>query len=261
MAALACLVCAGCATVPLTGRQQLAFIPQSQLLGMSQRNYQQLLEDEKVADDEVLQEKTRRVGNRIAVSAEEFMRERGMQEQADVYEWEFTVLEGDDTINAFCMPGGKIGVYTGMFDVAETDDELAVVIAHEIAHAMANHGGERMSHLLLAQLGGLTLATAVTQKPEETRRIAMAAYGLGTQIGILLPYSRVQEYEADTIGLSIMARAGYDPRTAIDFWNKMREKGPSMPEFLSTHPLPDSRIESIEDKIPEAMAYYREGPE
>jgi len=156
------------------------------------------------------------------------------------------------------MPGGKIAVYTGILPVARDGAGLATVMAHEVAHAIANHGGERMSQLLLAQLGGMALSRAIREKPEETRELLMMAYGIGANIGVLLPYSRQHESEADRIGLILMAQAGYDPVAAIAFWQRMAARGQGEPpEFLSTHPSHATRIEDLRTWIPEADSYYR----
>jgi len=156
------------------------------------------------------------------------------------------------------MPGGKIAVYTGILPIAQNDNGLAVVMGHEIAHAIANHGSERLSQSLLVELGGAALSVALQEQPAKTKELFSLAYGAGSQVGILLPYSRLHESEADRIGLTIMALAGYDPREAIPFWQRMNQVGgQNPPEFLSTHPAPDSRIANIERFLPEAMALYQ----
>ncbi|MEK6635205.1 MAG: M48 family metallopeptidase, partial [Planctomycetota bacterium] len=171
----------------------------------------------------------------------------------------FKLIQDDKTVNAFCMPGGKIAVYTGILPITQDENGLAVVLGHEVAHALANHGGERMSQLLLAQMGATTLSAALSQQPQQTRQLLLQVYGIGANVGVILPYSRNHELEADHIGLIIMARAGYDPRTAIPFWQRMNDKaGKRPPEFLSTHPAPIKRIEDIRNKIPEAMKYYKQ---
>jgi predicted Zn-dependent protease len=185
------------------------------------------------------------------------MREHGMEYELSQYGWEFELIEDDETANAFCMPGGKIVVYTGLLPVAETESGLAVVVAHEVAHALANHGGERMSQLLLAQLGGMALSSALEEKPKETHDLAMLAYGIGSNVAVLLPYSRKHESEADRIGLILMARAGYDPREAVSFWQRMASGGGAQPpEFLSTHPSHETRIADIRSYLPEAVDIY-----
>ena len=199
-----------------------------------------------------------RVGKRIAAAAEEFLKEAGAQDKIENYQWEFNVIKDDETANAWCMPGGKVAVYTGILPYTKNDAGLAAVLGHEVAHAIAEHGNERMSQALVAQLGGVALAVALKDKPNETQQIFMAAYGITANVGALLPYSRLHENEADRIGLTIMAKAGYNPNEAVRFWQAMSEKGGSRPPtFLSTHPAPESRIEKIKSHIPEAMRYYK----
>lgn len=252
------LVLLSCATVPVTGRSSLHILPDSEVTSMSFQQYSEALKTSKLSSDTAKVQMVRRGGTRIARASEEFMREAGMESEIKNYQWEFNVIQDDKTVNAWCMPDGKVGVYTGIIPVARDETGLAVVMGHEVAHAIAKHGNERMSQGLLAQLGAVGLSVALSTQPGPTSDIFMAAYGVGTNVGILLPYSRVHESEADRIGLSLMARAGYDPRAAVSFWQRMNEKGGSKPpEFLSTHPAPDRRIEQIEALIPEAMKYYR----
>jgi len=247
----------GCATVPYTGRSQLSLVPDSQVLALSRSSYQQVLSQSKLSDDHEATAAVGEVGRRIAASAEDFMRDHGYADQVRDYDWEFALLEDDEMVNAWCMPGGKIAVYTGILPVTEDENGLAVVMGHEVAHALANHGGERLSHLLLVELGAAGLSQALREEPEMTQVLALAAYGLGSQIGLVLPYSRTQEYEADRIGLMITVRSGYDPREAIPFWERMRQAGESeMVEFLSTHPATESRIQAIRDMMPEALQHY-----
>jgi predicted Zn-dependent protease len=249
----------GCATVPLTGRRQLSLVSQSEMVALGAQSYEQFLEESHLSQDARETEMVRDVGTKIALSAEEFLREHGMEGELEHYQWKFSLIEADTIVNAFCMPGGKVAVYSGILPVAQGEDGLAVVVGHEVAHAIANHGGERMSQLLLAQLGGMALSQAVKEQPEKTQQLAMLAYGVGANVGVLLPYSRKHESEADRIGLIIMARAGYDPQTAIPFWKRMNEQGGERPpEFLSTHPAPERRIQDIRDQLPEAMKYYKQ---
>lgn len=256
---LTILFLSGCATVPITGRRQLSLVPHSQVFSLSSGNYEKMISESKLSQD---QEKVRMlndVGRAVALSAEDFMRENGMAKELVNYRWEVNLIEDDQVLNAFCLPGGKIGVYTGIYKVAQDEAGLATVVSHEVAHAVANHGAERLSQLLLVQLGGATLSAALDESPEETAGLWMMAYGLGAQVGALLPYSRAHEREADRIGLLIMARAGYDPRSAISFWERMKAQNSQAPiEFLSTHPDPDKRIEAIRSHIPEALEYYRQ---
>lgn len=256
---LTIILLVGCSTVPITGRRQLSFIPQNQLIASSADSYRHLLSDSKTSEDVQKTQMVVDVGRKIAASTEKFMRENGMEKELQNYHWEFKLIQDDKTVNAFCMPGGKIAVYTGMLPITRDENGLAVVLGHEIAHALANHGGERMSHLLIVQMGATSLSAALSQQPEQTRQLLLQAYGVGANVGVLLPYSRSHESEADHIGLILMARAGYDPRTAIPFWQRMSNLGGERPpEFLSTHPAPERRIADIRSEIPEAMKYYKQ---
>jgi predicted Zn-dependent protease len=247
-----------CQTVPITGRQQLNIIPSESVLSMSYTNYSDFLSTHTVINDTPDAQMVKRVGQRIRHAVETYFSQNNLSDRLNGYKWAFNLVD-DKAINAWCMPGGKVVVYTGILPVTKDEPGLAVVMGHEIAHAVAQHGDERMSQGLLAQMGGVALSTALSQKPKETTDLFMAAYGLGTQVGILLPYSRVQESEADHLGLVFMAMAGYDPHNAIDFWKRMAAKqGASPPEFLSTHPADETRIRNIEKLVPEAMRYYRQ---
>jgi predicted Zn-dependent protease len=251
---------ASCTTVPVTGRRQLSLVEEGELAEYAAQSYEELLSESTVLTDTPDAGMVRRVGGRIARSAEDFMVDRGMEDRLRYYDWEFNLIREDDTANAFCMPGGKIAVYTGILPVTGHEQGLAVVLGHEVAHAIAHHGRERMSHMLLVQLGGAGLSIATREQPELTRQLLFAAYGLGAQVGFLLPYSRTHELEADRIGLILMAQAGYDPREAVTLWQRMEEQGGGgVPEFLSTHPSPGHRIERIREFLPEAMAYYPGG--
>jgi len=252
------ILLSACATVPITERRSLQILPDSALAALSLQQYSEVLKKSKLSIDSLKVQMVRRVGGRIAQATEEFFRESGMEEEIQNYKWEFNLVEDDKVVNAWCMPGGKVAVYTGLLPVAGDETGLAVVLGHEIAHAIAKHGNERMSQGLLAQLGGIGLAAALGSQPATTTNLFMTAYGAGAQLGVLLPYSRVHESEADRIGLVLMAKAGYDPRQAIPFWERMNAKGGSRPpEFLSTHPAPEPRIENLKTLMPEAMRYYR----
>jgi len=247
-----------CAEVPLTHRKSLQLLPRSQLFALSLQQYSKVLEESKLSQDQQKVNMVERVGKRIAIASEEFLEDSGLGWQAKDYQWEFILIEDDKMVNAWCMPGGKVAVYTGILPITKDENGLAVVMGHEVAHAIANHGNERMSQGLIASMGGIALSVALSEKPNQTRKLYMAAFGLGASVGFLLPYSRVHESEADRIGLMLTARAGYDPREAIPFWQRMNEKaGARPPEFLSTHPAPESRIENIKSYIPEAMPYYQ----
>jgi predicted Zn-dependent protease len=248
---------AACAEVPLTQRQGLHLVPQSELLQMSFQQYDKVLKESKLSQDTEKVQAVKRVGKKIAVAAEQFLKDSGLSGDLTNYKWEFNLIEDDKTVNAWCMPGGKVAVYTGILPYTQDENGLAVVIGHEVAHAIANHGNERMSQGLLMQMGGMALSVALKDQPKQTTNLYMMAYGLGAGIGILLPYSRLHETEADQIGLMFMARAGYDPNGAVTFWERMNAKsGSRPPEFLSTHPAPETRIAEIKAFIPEAMPYY-----
>jgi metalloendopeptidase OMA1, mitochondrial len=230
---------AACAQAPVTGRQQFILLPESQDAQMGLQAYQEIKQESNISRDPELNRRVQEVGRRIAeVSAH------------PEWEWEFTVFENDEP-NAFALPGGKVGVHTGLFKVAENDDQLATVISHEVAHAIARHGSERMSQGLLAQgLGAIAVGSGLN--PQTVELAAQAA-----TLGIILPYSRTQEAEADHIGLIYMAEAGYDPRAAIDLWENFEALGGQRPpEFLSTHPEPGSRIERLQELMPEALEIY-----
>lgn len=247
-----------CQTVPITGRQQLSLIPSEDILSMSVQSYREYLSEHAIIRDNEDARMVQRVGLRIQHAVEQYFSEHNMRNQLQGYQWEFNLIDDKD-INAWCMPGGKVAVYTGILPIAKDETGLAVVMGHEISHAVAKHGDERMSQGLITQMGGMLLAEALSQKPKETANLFMAAYGIGAQVGVLLPYSRVQESEADRLGLIFMAMAGYDPHGAVDFWKRMSKakQGTSPPEFLSTHPADATRIRNIEQLIPEAMTYYR----
>jgi predicted Zn-dependent protease len=247
-----------CASVPVTERKGLHLVPDSELTSMSYQEYNKVLKTSKLSTDMVKVSVVRRVGQSIAVASEELLEETGRGSDIRNYKWEFNLIEDDKTVNAWCMPGGKVAVYTGLLPYSQDENGLAVVVGHEVAHAIAKHGNERMSQGLLAQFGAIGLSLALSGSPGATSNIFMQAYGVGSQVGFLLPYSRVQESEADHIGLILMAKAGYDPRGAIALWQRMNAKGGARPpEFLSTHPAPESRIRDIESQIPEAMRYYK----
>ena len=232
---------AACAEAPVTGRNQLILVPESQINQMGLAAYQQIRQEGEISRDPELNRIVQRVGRRIA--------EVSPQPEWD---WEFTVFDNPEP-NAFALPGGKVGVNTGLFKVAQNEAQLAAVIGHEVAHAIARHGSERMSQGLLAQgLGALAVGTGVD--PQLVDLAAQAA-----TLGVILPYSRTQEAEADHIGLLYMAEAGYDPRAAIDLWQNFNALGGARPpEFLSTHPAPGSRIERLRELMPEALEVYED---
>jgi predicted Zn-dependent protease len=252
------LLIEACTTVPITGRKQLNLLPESQLISMSLTEYDSFLKSNKLSTDAAKTKQVKDVGNRIAKAVEEFMTQNNMQSRIADFQWEFNLVE-DETPNAWCMPGGKVVFYTGILPYTQDANGLAVVMGHEIAHAVAKHGNERMSQQLGIQLGGAALSVALAEKPEMTQNIFMAAYGLGSQVGVSLPFSRSHEVEADKLGLIFMAMAGYDPAAAVTFWERMSQSGGSKPlEILSTHPSDETRINTLKKFIPEAMKYYKE---
>lgn len=247
-----------CATVPVTGRRQISIIPASTMLSMSAEEYGKFLEKNPPSKDEAGTRLVGTVGLRVQRAVEEFFAEQGIAGRLEGYRWEFHLVENKQA-NAWCMPGGRVVVYSGILPITRDEAGLAVVLGHEIAHAVAEHGSERMSQGLLAELGGAALSEALQTKPEETRALWMSAFGVGAQYGALLPFSRLQESEADRLGLIFMATAGYDPSGAVDFWQRMAatKTGKAPPEFLSTHPSDETRVRKIREHLPEAMRYYR----
>jgi len=245
-----------CSTVPLIGRKQVSLLPESNMVEMSLTNYSQFLKENKLSTNKEQTDIIKRVGARMSVAVEKYLRENGFQDRIADFKWEFNLVESKE-LNAWCMPGGKVVFYTGILPVTKNDAGVAVVMGHEIGHAVARHGNERMSQQMLVQFGDMALTEAIKSKPAETQSIFQSVYGLGTQYGVMLPYSRQQEYEGDKLGLIFMAIAGYDPKEAISFWERMaaNSKG-KMPEFLSTHPVEQNRIEAIKNFLPEAMKYY-----
>jgi predicted Zn-dependent protease len=247
-----------CSTVPLTGRSQLNMIPSNEMLTMSFQQYDQFLKENKVSTNQAEVNMVKRIGTNIQHAVERYMQENNLSDRLEGYNWEFNLVE-DEQVNAWCMPGGKVVVYTGILPVTKDEAGLAVVMGHEIAHAIAEHGNERMSQEMLRQFGAVGLMVAMKDEPVQTQAIWLGVYGVGTEIGVMLPYSRTHESEADHLGLIFMAMAGYDPHEAPKFWERMSasKQGGSPPEFLSTHPSDETRINNLEGWIPEAMKYYK----
>jgi predicted Zn-dependent protease len=250
------LLLVACSTVPVTGRKQFNIIPDGEMLSMSYSQYDQFLNENKLSTNKEQTEMVKRIGHNIEGAVTEYLTELQFTDLLDGYEWEFNLVE-DPNVNAWCMPGGKVVVYTGILPVTQDEAGLAVVMGHEIAHAIAEHGSERMSQELIRQMGGVALTVAMQNKPQETQALWMAAYGMGSEIGIMLPYSRMHESEADHMGLIFMAMAGYNPEEAPVFWERMAAAGGQKPpEFLSTHPSDETRIKNLNAWMPEAMGYY-----
>lgn len=237
----------GCPKVPVTGRHSLVLLSETEELALGADAYKQTLVGARLSKDAAAVERLRRVGERLA----------RVSDRPD-FAWEYALIDDPKTVNAFCLPGGKVAVYTGILAVTQSEAGLAVVLGHEIAHAIAKHGAERMSQGLLLQLGQESLAAALRKRPAETRNAVLQAFGLGATIGAVLPFGRYQESEADRIGLMYMARAGYDPREAVAFWKRMEgASGGGPPAFLSTHPSHARRAADLEKWMPEAVRAYQ----
>lgn len=245
-----------CSTVPLIGRKQVSLLPESNMVEMSLTSYSQFLKENKLSANKEQTDVVKRVGARMSVAVEKYLKENGFQDRVADFKWEFNLVENKEP-NAWCMPGGKVVFYSGILPLTKNDAGVAVVMGHEIAHAVARHGNERMSQQMLVQFGGVALSEAIKTKPEQTQAIFQTAYGLGSQLGVMLPYSRQHEYEGDKLGLIFMAIAGYDPKEAIGFWERMAANSSGKtPEFLSTHPVEANRIEAIKQFLPDVMKYY-----
>jgi len=250
-----------CTKNAFTGRKSLNLIPTATINQLSFSEYKTFLSQNKTLASGKEVDLVRRVGKDLKAATEVYYKSIGKASDLKNFAWEFNVVDDPNTVNAFCMPGGKVVVYTGILKVTQNEDALAVVMGHEIAHALANHGNERMSQGLVAQLGLTSLDLALSQKPAATRQLLMTAAGAGAQVGVLLPFSRKHESEADEIGLYLMAMAGYNPNEADPFWKRMNSMGGSRPpEFLSTHPDPAKRSETLRRLVPRAKAYAKKYP-
>jgi predicted Zn-dependent protease len=254
---LAAAIGYACATVAVTGRRQLSLVPNSELIPMADDQYRQVIAEAKLSTNATQTAMVKRVGERISKAVEEYLRANGGEADLKWYKWEFNLIE-EDIVNAWCMPGGKVAFYTGILPVCKDEAGVAVVMGHEVAHAVAHHGRERMSTAVAANFGLSTLGAAMGQNPSLTKDIFLQSVGMGTQLGVL-KFSRQHESEADKMGLIFMAMAGYDPNEAPKFWERMQAMsgGQSPPEFVSTHPSHDRRISDLEAAIPEAMKYYK----
>ena len=257
----ALLLLFSCTKNTFTGRKSLNIIPSNTINQLSNDEYRSFLKQNKTLSSGKEVDLVRRVGNDLKAATEVFYRSKGKSAELKEFAWEFNVVDDPKTVNAFCMPGGKVVVYTGILSVTKNEDALAVVMGHEIAHALAKHGNERMSQGLIAQLGLTSLDLALSQKPAATRQILMSAAGAGAQVGVMLPFSRKHESEADEIGLYLMAMAGYNPDEAAPFWQRMSGSGGSRPpEFLSTHPDPAKRSQNLKSLVPKARSMAKQYP-
>jgi predicted Zn-dependent protease len=247
-----------CQTVPITGRKQINLLPEATIVEMGFANFEAFMKENPLSTNQSAANLVASTGLKISRAVNQFLKDVGQEDQLVNFKWEFKLV-ADKTPNAWCMPGGKVVVYEGLLPITQDEAGLAVVIGHEVAHAVARHGNERMSQGMVTELGGIALALAMETRPQQTRDIFMAAYGVGAQVGILLPYSRLHEREADRLGLIFIAMAGYDPNGAVAFWERMSKlnTGQQMPEWLSTHPLDATRIAEMKKNLPEAIKYYQ----
>jgi predicted Zn-dependent protease len=259
--ALLVLFLIGCHTVPITGRKQFTIFPESTMIGMSVTNYQEFLTENPPApasDKDAIMVKE--MGARMATSVEKYLKDNGQLKLIEGFNWEFNLVN-DPTVNAWCMPGGKVVIYSGIIAVSQNENALAVVMGHEIAHAIARHGNERMSQAAVAQVGTQAASVLLNENPTLAKSLFNEAVGVGTGLG-MLAFGRNQESEADKMGLIFSAMAGYDPREAPKFWERMAAAsgGGAPPEFLSTHPSNETRIADLNAYMPEAMKYYKPKP-
>jgi predicted Zn-dependent protease len=247
-----------CTQVAITGRQQLNIVPDSVVNQMSFQNYQEFISKNKLSSNAAATQMVKKVGGRIQAAVESYCRENNLSDRLQGYKWEFNLVE-DPNVNAWAMPGGKVVVYTGLLDVAKNEDGLATVVGHEIAHVIARHGSEQMSQGLLIEFGGMALSEAMAQQPDKVKGIFMDSFKVGSEVGIMLPYSRTMELEADRLGLIFMAMAGYNPQEALNFWQRMSsgKQDSRLMELLSTHPADSRRIQNIKTLMPEALSYYK----
>jgi len=256
--AIIIFVCYGCSSVPLTGRKQFSIIPASEMNSLAATSYKETLATSTLSTNVEQTDMIKRTGSRISKAVEQYLRDNNRSAAISGFQWEFNLID-DPSVNAWCMPGGRVAFYTGILPICQNEAGIAVVMGHEIAHAVANHSGERMTHQLMTQLGGTGLSMALQEKPQMTQQIALSVFGVGSQVVAVLPYSRKHEFEADKMGLIFMAMAGYDPHEAPKFWERMKAAsgGSAPPQFLSTHPSDTKRISELQAAIPEAMKYYK----
>ena len=255
--ALVLILLSACAQVPITGRSQLNLVSSSELMALSYDQYDQVIKSSQLSTDQEQVALVKNVGTRIQRAVEKYMNDNGYGSSLEGFQWEFNLIDNDTTVNAWAMPGGKVAFYTGIMPICRDELGVAVVMGHEVAHAIANHGRERMSQGLALNLGLSSVEAAMGSDPSTTQQIFLQSIGISSQLGILA-YSRKHESEADHIGLIFMAIAGYDPREAPKFWERMSTMsgGGQPPEWLSTHPSHERRIEELNENMPEALTYY-----
>jgi predicted Zn-dependent protease len=251
----------GCVLNLVTGRKQLSLVNESELQAMALSQYRTFITENKVLNpgSNNSAAMVTRVGTRISNAVTQYYNKQGKESVLEGYNWEFNTVDSKE-VNAWCMPGGKVVVYTGLLNVTQNESALAIVMGHEIAHSIAKHGNERMSQAMIQQMGGMALEVALAQKPTETQNLFLMSYGIASQVGAMLPWSRQQETEADQYGLIFAAMAGYDPQEAIPFWQRMSAAGgANQPEFLSTHPSDETRMKKLKQFMPEALKFYKKG--
>jgi predicted Zn-dependent protease len=244
-----------CGSVPITGRRQLNLVSDDEVLSLSLQEYDSYIKTAKKSTDKTATALVTKVGQKIADAVGQYFTATGQEQLISGYQWEFNLID-DPQVNAFCLPGGKIVVYTGILPYTQNETGLAVVLGHEVGHAIAKHANERMSQQMALDYGGAAVGALLGKGSAAVQTIGSTVYGLGAQVGVMLPFNRKQELEADHLGLVLMAIAGYDPNAAIPFWERMSQQGGSNMELLSTHPSDANRIAEIKKEIPEAMEYY-----
>lgn len=254
------MLLSACSSVPITGRKQLNLVSDEQVLSSSIASYNSFMTSAKqqnaISTDKTKTAQVVRVGQKIAAATEAYLRATGLESDIKNFAWEFNLVKSSE-MNAWCMPGGKIVVYEGIMKIVNSDDDLAVVLGHEVAHAVAKHSNERMSQQVAAQAGASVLAGVLSGQSYQTQSIAQQVYGLGAQYGVMQPFSRKHESEADKMGLVLMTIAGYNPSNAITFWQKMNANSQTkVPEFMSSHPSHETRIKDLTKWVPEVQKQY-----
>ncbi|NDV65603.1 M48 family metallopeptidase [Bacteroides sp. 224] len=253
---LSILFLSGCSTVAVTGRKQLSLVSDQEVMSLSAQSFSEYMKVAQPSADKKNTAMVERVGRNVANAVEEYLRANGREKEAAEFVWEFHLV-ADPEANAFCMPGGKIVVNEGILPYTQDEEGLAVVLGHEVAHAVAKHSAERMSQQMVMNYGGVAAGLLLSKKSEMVQTLGMQVYGLGAQYGVMLPYSRLNESEADHLGLVFIAMAGYNPEAAIPFWQRMSQGGSKVPEFMSTHPSDETRIKKLQKLMPDALKYYK----
>ena len=253
--AVICFGLYSCGSVPITGRKQLSLVSDNEVMSLSLQQYDEFIQTATKSKDKKNTKLVEKVGQNIADAVTAYYTANNMESLLSNYQWEFNLIE-DPQVNAFCMPGGKIVVYTGILPYTQDETGLAVVLGHEVGHAIAKHANERMSNQMALNIGGSALSAVLDKSSATAQSLGATLWGLGSQVGVMLPFNRKQELEADHLGLILMAIAGYDPYQAVPFWERMSQQGGGTLEFLSTHPSDATRIKQIQKDIPEAMEYY-----